>query len=217
VLVESEGKQSYGFLPDVRIDASRPRKKPSKKGSTALAELAGDVEPIAMRPFIQDEHRETFIEIYEANPAQRRVTSIEVLSPSNKRPGTEGWALYQRKRQSLLLGDVNLVEIDLLRGGQRMPVLDLWPDSPYSLLVARAGTQLCRAWPAHYRRPLPGVPVPLLKPDPDIPLAIQPLIDETYERFRYAQTIDYRKPLTPSLDASETAWLKRRLQAIRSR
>ena len=139
VLVESEGKQSYGFLPDVRIDAPRRGKKASKKGSTALAEPAGDVEPITMRAFIQEEHREAFIEIYEANPAQRLVTSIEVLSPSNKRPGTEGWKLYQRKRQSLLLADVNLVEIDLLRAGQRMPMFDPWPDSPYTLLVARGG------------------------------------------------------------------------------
>ena len=217
VLVESEGKQSYGFLPDVRIDAPRRGKKASKKGSTALAEPAGDFEPITMRAFIQEEHREAFIEIYEANPAQRLVTSIEVLSPSNKRPGTEGWKLYQCKRQSLLLADVNLVEIDLLRGGQRMPMFDPWPDSPYTLLVARAATQLCRAWPAHYLRPLPNVPVPLLKPDPDIPLVIQPMIDEIYDRFRYEQTIDYRKPLTPPFNPAETAWLKRRLHAIRSR
>ena len=86
------------------------------------------------------------------------MTTIEVLSPSNKRPGTEGWELYQRKRQSLLLGNVSLVEIDLLRGGQRMPMLDPWPDSPYTLLVARAKTQLCRVWRAHYRHPLPVFP-----------------------------------------------------------
>src|SRR5208282_6135181 len=93
---------------------------------------------VTMRAFIQEEHREAFIEIYEASPGQRLVTSIEVLSPSNKRRGAEGWDLYQRKRQSLLLGNVNLVEIDLLRSGQRMPMLDSWPNSPYTCLVARA-------------------------------------------------------------------------------
>ncbi len=216
VLVESAGKQSYAFLPDVRIDAPRRRKRASKKGGTALAEPDGDVEPVTKRPFIQEEHREAFVEIYEAKPGQRLVTSIEVLSPSNKRPGTEGWELYQRKRQSLLLGDVNLVEFDLLRAGQRMPMFDPWPDSPYTLLVARATTRLCRAWPAHYRRPLPEVPVPLAKPDPDIPLDIQPMIDEIYQRFRYARSIDYRKPLNPPVEAAETAWLKRRLPARRS-
>ena len=120
-----------------------------------------------MRAFIQEEHRETFVEIYAASPGQRLVTTIEVLSPSNKRPGTEGWELYQRKRQTLLLGNVNLVEIDLLRGGQRMPMLDPWPDSPYTLLVAKAKKfQLCQVWPATFQRPLPPIPVPLPIPPP---------------------------------------------------
>jgi hypothetical protein len=80
---------------------------------------------------VEDEHREAFVEIYEATPEQRLVTSIEILSPSNKRPRAPGYDLYLCKRQSLLLGDANLVEIDLLRGGSRMPMLDLWPDSPF--------------------------------------------------------------------------------------
>ena len=64
-------------------------------GGTALAEPTGESEPITLRPFIQEEHREAFIEIYEANPGPRLVTSVEVLSPSNKRPGTQGWELYR--------------------------------------------------------------------------------------------------------------------------
>jgi len=88
VLVESEGKKSYPFLPDVSMTAPRGRKKTPKKGSTALAEPADETEPVTMRAFIQEEHREAFLEIYEASPGQRLVTSIEVLSPSNKRPGT---------------------------------------------------------------------------------------------------------------------------------
>ena len=79
--------------------------------------------------------RESFIEIYEQAPEIRLVTCIEVLSPSNKRPGTEGWELYLRKRNALLLGQASLVEIDLLRGGRRMPMVEPWPPSPYYLLV----------------------------------------------------------------------------------
>ncbi len=108
------------------------------------------------------------------------------------------------------------MEIDLLRGGQRMPMLDPWPESPYTLLVARARAQLCRVWPAHYRGPLPRIPVPLARPDPDIPLEVQPMIDEIYQRFRYMRSIDYGKPLTPPLDAAETGWLKQQLQPRRS-
>ena len=108
------------------------------------------------------------------------------------------------------------MEIDLLRGGQCMPILDPWPDSPYMLLVARAKDHLCRVWPAHYRGPLPRIPVPLARPDPDIPLEVQPMIDEIYQRFRYMRSIDYGKPLTPPLDAAEAGWLKQQLQPRRS-
>jgi len=216
VLVESEGKQSYPFLPDVSVTTPRGQTKSRRKGGSALAELPGEVEPVTMRAFIQDEHREAFVEIYEMSPDQRLVTSIEVLSPSNKRPGTEGWELYRRKRQSVLLGDVNLVEIDLLRSGQRMPMLDRWPDSAYALLVARAKkAQLCRVWPAYFQRPLPRLLVPLAKPDPEVPLDLQPMIDAIYRRSRYERSIDYSKPLTPPLAAAETRWLKQQLQARR--
>jgi hypothetical protein len=78
----------------------------------------------AERSYLDEWHREAFVEIYEATPEQRLVTTIEVLSPTNKRPNSPGWDLYLRKRQSLMLGGVNLIEIDLLRGGQRLPMLD---------------------------------------------------------------------------------------------
>jgi hypothetical protein len=95
----------------------------------------------------EEEHRERFIEIYQVGRTQRLVTSIEVLSPSNKRPGTPGWDLYQRKRQSLVLSGVNLVEIDLVRSGERMPMLDPWPNSPYSLQVTRPNRDsVCTVW-----------------------------------------------------------------------
>jgi len=184
----------------------------------ALAQVAPEryLVRAAERSYIEEEHCEAFVEIYEAAPEQRLVTSIEVLSPSNKRPQTPGWDLYLRKRQSLLLGDVNLVEIDLLRSGQRMPMLDPWPDSPYTILVARAKKyDRCQVWPVHFRMPSPSIPVPLAKPDPDIPLNLQPMIDAIYQRSRYERSIDYSKPLTPPIDPAETAWLEQRLLARR--
>ena len=217
LMVESEGKRRRPFLPDVSVTTPRGRKKSPKKGGTALAEPASQAESITMRvtmhAFVEEEHREAFVEIYEARPEQRLVTSVEVLSPSNKRPGTPGWDQYLRKRQSHLLGGVNLVEIDLLRGGQRMPMLDPWPDSPYTLMVAQPNKeQLCQVWPVHFQQPLPSVPIPLVKPDPDVSLSLQPLIETIYQRFRYGETIDYTLPLTPPLTPEETAWLKQQLR-----
>jgi hypothetical protein len=111
---------------------------------------------------------------------------------------------------------VNLVEIDLLRGGQRMPMRDPWPDSPYTLLVARPNkARQCLVWPAHFQQPLPSMPVPLAKPDPDLRLNLQPMIDTIYRRSRYSRSIDYRKPLEPPLRPAEAAWLEKQLRAGR--
>ena len=166
-----------------------------------------------MRAFIEEEYREAFIQIYETGPEKRLVTCLEVLSPSNKRANSMGWDLYLRKRQGLLLHTANLVEIDLLWGGQRMPMVDPWPSSPYTLLVARKSrAPHCQVWPAHYRLPLPPIPVPLDKPDADIPLLLQPMIDAIYARYRYSRSIDYTRPLTPLFGPDEAAWLEQQLR-----
>ena len=104
---------------------------------------------LAEEAFIEDDYRETFVEIREAAGQGRLVTAIEVLSPVNKKPSSAGWDLVKRKRQGLFMErSASLVEIDLLRGGQRMPMVDPWPNCPYTLLVARSrNLPMCKVWP----------------------------------------------------------------------
>ena len=143
------------------------------------------------------------------------VTTIEVVSPSNKRPGTTGWLHYFRKRQAHLEGSANLVEIDLLRGGTRMTMMDEWPLSPYYLLVCRKEkAPLCTVWPAFYTRPLPDIPVPLAPPDPDCQLSLQGMIATIYQRSRYELDIDYREPCRPLLEKDGDEWLRSRLRDL---
>jgi hypothetical protein len=209
VLIGAEGKDKHPFLPDVGVTAIKSREEAPAASAAVATEPRTDVRPIPMRPFIEEEYRETFVEIYETDPETRLVTSIEILSPSNKRPKTPGWEPYQRKRQTHLLGEANLVEIDLLRAGERPPMLDPWPDSPYTLLVARpGGVPRCLVWPVSYREPLPPIPVPLARPDPDVPLHLQVLIEGIYARSRYGRSIDYAAPLNPPLQREEAAWMR---------
>lgn len=165
-------------------------------------------------PLEVDEHRESFIEIHEAGREQEPVTVIEMLSPSNKQPNTTGWDLYSRKRQSLLLERASFVEIDLLRGGQKMPMLDRWPDCPCTLLVCRRErAPYCCVWPAWSLKPLPTIPIPLLRPDPDVLLTLQPLVEAIYTRNRYHRSIDYTTPLRPALADAEEAFLAEQLRS----
>jgi hypothetical protein len=207
VLMEPEGKDESLAKPDVAVTQPTTAKKPRrKKAGVAVASSAEDAESVPMEAFIAEKFEEPFVEIYAEREEPILVTCIEVLSPSNKREGTEGWNIYQRKRQALLLGQANFIEIDLLRGGHKMPMRTPWPDSPYTLLVCRATrAPRCRAWRAYFQRRLPPIPVPLLDPDPDLSLDLQPLIDTIYALGRYDERIDYTRPLSPQLSAVDAS------------
>ncbi len=150
----------------------------------------------------------SLFDIFATEPENRLVTTIEVLSTTNKERGGYGWELYLRKRQAALVCGVHLGEIDMLRGGMRLPMRDPWPESPYTLLVARAKQHFsCEVWPAHFHLPLPALPIPLAAPDADVSLELQPLIDAIYRRLRYDETIDYGKPLVLPAREAEEEWL----------
>lgn len=211
-LTDMEGKDFKPFAPDVGVttSASDSSMKPS---SVAVAETE-EREAVSMDAFVATEFRETFIEIYEHDPKRQLVTCIEVLSPSNKRRGSKGWKLYLRKRQALLLGAANLVELDLLRGGQRMPMATAWPNSPYALLVSRQQrAPRCTVWPASFQRPLPSIPIPLKPPDADLRLDLQPLVSAIYVRSRYERDVDYARSLQPKLNDDESMWVAEQLRA----
>jgi hypothetical protein len=205
--------EGHEFLPDVVL-ASAPGPETGAPAAGPIPEVAGsDAAPVLMQALLEAEYREVYLEIHQTDRERRLVTGIELLSPSNKRPGTKGWRLYHRKRQLYLRGLAHFVEIDLLRGGRRMPMAGRWPESPYYLLVCRKPeAPRCTVWPAHFLRPLPVLSIPLAAPDPDITLPIQPLVEAVYARSHYERDIDYRRPLHPPLCASDASWLEQRLR-----
>lgn len=206
------------FLPDVAVASSRGSTRRPRKSTDSGNGAGVQVAPgaVLMQALVKADYREAFLEIRQVDPDHKLVTGIEVLSPSNKSPGSKGWRLYYRKRQAYLGGYANLVEIDLLRHGQRMPMMRPWPDSPYYLLTSYKKRR-CFVWPAYFTEPLPLLTVPLAPPDPDITLALQPLADAIYARSRYARDIDYRQPLSPPLSADEQAWLEERLLKLQGK
>lgn len=148
------------------------------------------------------------------------VTSIELLSPYNKRPG-RGIAEYRRKRSELLLSPVHLVEIDVLRGGTRPgpEVADPPIDAEYVLLVNRYRDdekgRISEIWPAPLNERLPGLPIPLLPPDPDVGLDLNTAIRAIYARAGYDWRIDYDRPVPPpELRPEMAAWVEERLSDV---
>lgn len=137
------------------------------------------------------------------------VTAIEILSPVNKQPSHDTYQEYQRKRRELLRSSAHLLEIDLLRGGQRPPLEEPVPQAPYYVVLSRADRRpVVEVWPIQLQNKLPLIPVPLQEPDPDAPLDLSAALAAIYERAGYAMVIDYhRPPPPPKLPEATLLWL----------
>lgn len=119
--------------------------------------------PLEMATVMQVPMPQISIEIRDA-AARELVTAIEILSPTNKH--RDGYKEYLAKRQRVLLSSAHLIEIDLLRTGQRVPMERALPPDPYFIFLSRAQRRpLTEVWPTTFKRPLPIIPVPLLDGD----------------------------------------------------
>jgi Protein of unknown function (DUF4058) len=136
----------------------------------------------------------------------RLVAVIELLSPVNKRRG-KGREEYLEKRRAFLKSPEHFIEIDLLRSYPRMPFDDPLPAADYTVMVCKAGERpRSSVWPISVRQPLPTIPIPLLAPDPPVPLDLGQALRTAYERARCDLRVDYRKPPVPPLSPAYAAW-----------
>jgi hypothetical protein len=199
------------IYPDVRVQQvhrGRSAKHPSSVGSTAT--VAADppwvlnVEPV--------EVSEGFIDIILPAEGRRVITTIEFLSPSNKRTGSEGRELYRAKQHEVLASDTHLVEIDLLRRGEHTvaaPLQSLLRKGAWDYLVSlsRGGQRdRCEVWAFTLRQPLPRISVPLTGKDPDVPLDLQIIFDRVYDDGAYGRRLNYRDSPTVALPPADLRW-----------
>lgn len=137
------------------------------------------------------------------------ITSIELLSPANKRPGADGADAYQQKRQEVFNSTAHLVEIDLLRDGQRSSFIDPLPDAAYFIFCSRSyESPDTNIWPIQLHDALPPIGNPLRRPDPDVPLDLGKALREIYANAHYERRINYRNaPPSPELSSEDAIWL----------
>lgn len=172
-----------------------PSRRPSGAAfpAGAVASLAPAIGQLAM----PEQHREAYIVIRKGD-TREVVTIIELLSPANKRPGGDGAMEYRDERESILKTHTHLLEIDLLRGGRRPPMLTPLPQGDYFAILSRGRRRPnaeIYAWPLADR--LPVIPIPLAGDDPDVPLDLQTVLNTVYDRAGYDEMLDYTAPLQP--------------------
>lgn len=137
---------------------------------------------------------------------------IEILTPATKVHGSPAWQAMQENRRQLLRGGCHWIEIDLLRQGDRHPLVA--GRSDYVIILQRALQSRIAVWFIDLRDRLPTIAVPLRSPFLDIPLDIQQVFQDTYERAHYHTSVDYTRQVpAPALLPADLAWVERHLDA----
>jgi hypothetical protein len=143
------------------------------------------------------------------------VTSIEILSPVNKRE--PHLSHYRQKWERLRAAHVHLLEIDLLRRGTRVWTHPRIPGVPYLVLLTRAQACAVEVWPIKLQDKLPTLPVPLRSPDPEAILDLSAALRTIYDEALYHLSIDYTQdPPPPPFSKEEMAWLRTQLDNTKS-
>ncbi|MBI4603617.1 MAG: DUF4058 family protein [Planctomycetes bacterium] len=210
--------------PDVNV--LRPRAESSRAdgaGSVAVAPAAASRLKVVRVP--HDERREPFVEVFAGQGGSKRlVTTIEILSPTNKTPGDQGRDLYLRKQREVLSSKTHIVEIDLLRSGEhttavpRKLAIEVCGAFDYHVCVHRFdNVEDYFVYPISLEEPLPEISVPLLPGDPDVPVPLQALFNLCYDAGPYRREIDYEKDSpVPPLAAEKAGWATQAIRAARA-
>jgi hypothetical protein len=180
--------------------------------SDPLVARAAVLEPAVIELPLPDYDRQRYIEIRDRR-GRALVTVIELLSPSNKRPGPDRLQ-YLAKRAAVLCSPAHLVEIDLLRGGPRLPAVGRRPDEAFSVIISRSGDRpQADYWSIGLRNPLPVVPIPLHPEDPPARLDLKGALDKVYDEGGFAYLLYDDEP-EPPLHADDAAWARQVLAGV---
>jgi len=161
--------------------------------------------PARVRIPALDVERIPFLEIRDRDNWEI-VTVIELLSPCNKYAGPDR-EQFLGKRGSLLGSAVHYIEIDLLRGGPRLPWEDLQACDYYVVVSRVESRPEAEIWPLTLRDRLPAVPIPLRGERADAQVDLQEVLHRAYDSGSYEDYM-YRGQPQPHLNPEEDAWAR---------
>jgi hypothetical protein len=194
---ESVAVSTADIYPDVGVAETR-------SGVGSAQETTRVAAPLELATVIPTPIPHVTIEIRDTANRQL-VTAIEMLSPTNKRG--DGRQEYLAKRRRILLSTAHLLEIDLLRQGQRVPMQKPLPAASYFIFLSRAERRpITEIWPISLKTLLPVVPIPLLYGDRDVALDMQQVFTTTYDLLGYDLAVDYTRPPEIPLSKADAAW-----------
>lgn len=184
-----------------RSDVSVVHFEPSAVPATITRAIAAPASGL-IAPGVDILH-ESYIEISDRESFEV-ITVIELLSPTNKTPGSDR-EQYIGKRKAIYRSNAHLVEIDLLRGGERMPVEGM-PPCDYVVMVSRSYERpRVELWPFGLRDPLPLIPVPLRLGKKDATIDLGRLLQDQFDAAGYGNYI-YRGRPEPPLSDPDGVW-----------
>jgi hypothetical protein len=188
-----------------RSDVTVQDRREPQSSSNRLTSTLPTSQPLRVNVPMVEEVRETYLEVREV-ATKRVITTLEILSPSNKKG--QGRQQYEDKRQRVFTSQTHLVEIDLLREGTPLPVLGTTAQSHYRILVSRANQRpIADLYLFNLQDTIPIFSLPLQPDDQEPAVDLKPLLEDVYSRAGYDYFIDYSVDPTPELSATDQTWL----------
>jgi hypothetical protein len=213
-------QRPWSYRPDAYVFDTGNPDKPEGNGAVATLKepaavplVIGYLEPLTHRS----------LTIIDAGSGGQVISAIELLSPVNKRD--RGLSLYLAKQSDYREGEVNLLELDLLLGGDRTTVAERGGIPPHERTTYHASLANCiigprvECFPIPLDKPLPRIPLPLRPQDPPIIIDLQEVFETTYTRGYYGEDIDYEAAepaMSKLLDGAERRFVAERVKAWRS-
>ncbi|RUR85117.1 DUF4058 family protein [Chlorogloeopsis fritschii PCC 9212] len=189
-------------IPDVTV---KSRQTTTDEKTTNVAIAAPTKQPMRVTIPMPLTIREGYLEVREVG-TEALITTIEILSPSNKRTG-KGRQMYEEKREQVLGSRTNLVEIDLLRKGEPMPFFDNGIVSHYRILVCRGDRRpYADLYAFNLQDAIPNFPLPLRSGDNEPVIDLQALLNEVYDVSGYDLVVDYSQEAVPALSEQDAVW-----------
>ncbi len=189
-------------VPDVLVAASPDDVAQTTSRTASISNSS--VQPIvAELPQLAETHQR-YLEIRDSE-THAVITTLEILSPANK-VGREGRRQYEDKRLTVLGSMTHLVEIDLLRTGEPLPMY-IAQHNDYRMIVSRHHQRPCTdVYLFSVRQPIPDIPIPLQPGEAEPVLSLNQLLHDLYDQGSYDLMIDYHQPPVPVLNEQDTEW-----------